>query len=629
MYNEDNLASIYPDIAREWHPTKNGEKKPYQYSPGSHEKVWWLCPLGHTYPAVIRDRTKRGHKCIYCTNQKVLAGFNDMATTNPDLLMEWDFEHNIIKPTEIMAGSGVIKVYWKCEKGHIYQATPNHRTGKRGCPYCSNKKVLIGYNDLATTHPDIAAEWDYCNNAKKPTEIVAGCNKKAHWICPQGHHYVSTINSRTSNGSGCKYCAGQAVLIGFNDLETISPELAKEWDYEKNTDKPTDYTAFSGHKAAWKCQSGHSWFETIVNRQKGEGCPECNKRNSSSFPQEAIYFYIRREYPDALNKYTKLFDNGMEIDVFIPSKMIGIEYDGPYHSTEASSIRDARKYEICQTNGIKLIRIKKDAKESDQRICDILINSKYNSFNYDAIDRFMKQLSETIPLVQEINTEKYVNTIKEAYLISLLHNSLAEKHPEKAAQWDYEKNKGLTPWMFSYGSGQKVWWKCKKGHSWYAAISTVKGCKYCSNQCIVPGENDLASIYPDIAKEWDPTNSATPDQVAPHSSKSYLWVCPKGHPSYIMSVSHRTGRGSGCPLCKPQKVCEAQSQRVYQYTTDGRLIAEYSSCTEASKKAGLSTSMISKACRGKSKTGKGYIWSYEKKTLDFFMKDDVTESSCY
>lgn len=81
------------------------------------KKVWWLCEKGHEWTAVIHSRAN-GTKCPICTNTKVLNGFNDLATTHPQLTKEWHPTKNIdILPTQISAGSNK-KVWWLCEKGH-------------------------------------------------------------------------------------------------------------------------------------------------------------------------------------------------------------------------------------------------------------------------------------------------------------------------------------------------------------------------------------------------------------------------------------------------------------------------------------------------------------------------------
>ena len=204
---------------------------------------------------------------------------NNLEKSNLELVKKWNYEKNgDLKPTQVTVGSNK-KVWWKCTKGHEWQATINNRAKGTGCPYCSSQKVLAGYNDLAASNPQLAKEWNYEKNEDlKPTQVTVGSNKKVWWKCSKGHDYQATINHR-SNGSGCPYCSNYKVLTGYNDLATINPELAKEWNYEKNGDlKPTQVKASSGKKVWWKCSDGHEWQTTIAHRSKGSGCPHCYRK---------------------------------------------------------------------------------------------------------------------------------------------------------------------------------------------------------------------------------------------------------------------------------------------------------------------------------------------------------------
>ena len=168
---------------------------------GSTIKVKWRCPKGHIYRATVKSRTSNNTGCLVCANRIVLKGFNDLATTHPEIAKEadgWD-------PKSVIAGSGK-KLSWKCPKGHRYVTIVASRTQKRrkqtGCPVCANLRVLIGFNDLATTHPEIAREasgWD-------PTNFVAGSNRKVEWICQKSHKWIIGITNRTGRRkSGCPY----------------------------------------------------------------------------------------------------------------------------------------------------------------------------------------------------------------------------------------------------------------------------------------------------------------------------------------------------------------------------------------------------------------------------------------
>ena len=100
-------------------PQKNRNLNPEDITSGSSKEVWWLCPKGHSYLMVVNLRTKRGYGCPYCSGHRALKGINDLATTNPDLAQEWNYDKNIdLTPCDVTAGSRK-KVWWRCEKGHV------------------------------------------------------------------------------------------------------------------------------------------------------------------------------------------------------------------------------------------------------------------------------------------------------------------------------------------------------------------------------------------------------------------------------------------------------------------------------------------------------------------------------
>jgi DNA-directed RNA polymerase subunit RPC12/RpoP len=138
-----------------------------------------------------------------------------LSETHPNLLAEWDYGKNSpLTPKDITAGSHK-KVWWRCKHGHSWKAEVKSRIGSlsrakgTGCPYCHNKKVLIGFNDLATTNPDLAAEWDYGkNNPLTPKDVVAGSNKRVWWRCKYGHSWKVSVANR-NKGSRCPHCNSQ------------------------------------------------------------------------------------------------------------------------------------------------------------------------------------------------------------------------------------------------------------------------------------------------------------------------------------------------------------------------------------------------------------------------------------
>ena len=200
---------------------------------------------------------------------KFVKGVNDLLTVNPILADEWDYEKNgERKPDEILPGSG-IKVWWKCDKGHSWEAVINTRAVRGyGCPYCEGRKAWPGFNDLATVMPEIAAQWDYEKNGDlKPTDILCGCDKKVWWKCERGHSWKTAVYHRKA-GHGCPRCEAMIsnLRVGENDLKTRNPEMLDEWDYDRNVYEPNEVTYSSKQLVWWKCRNGHSWQASINAR---------------------------------------------------------------------------------------------------------------------------------------------------------------------------------------------------------------------------------------------------------------------------------------------------------------------------------------------------------------------------
>ena len=201
-----------------------------------------------------------------------------------ELDCEWDYEKNYpLSPKMLSLGSNQ-KVYWKCANGHSWEASLKERSGGpnrkgTGCPYCSGNKVLTGFNDVASSFPELLKEWDYSRNTILPTKVSRGYNGGVWWICEKGHHWKARISSRVHLKTGCPYCSNRKVLQGYNDLQTLYPSLSSEWHPIKNDGlKPYSFVPGSHKKVWWICKKcGHTWCATIRDRVKGNGCPNCKK----------------------------------------------------------------------------------------------------------------------------------------------------------------------------------------------------------------------------------------------------------------------------------------------------------------------------------------------------------------
>lgn len=132
----NSLSSLNTILASEWHPSKNGNLTPHNFTCHSSEKVWWLGKCGHEWEARITNRS-RGNGCPYCANKKLLVGFNDMWTTNPELAGQ------LANPEDgyrYMQRSRK-KVDWRCSNCNTVVKNKNiFHTYYQGlsCPNCSD-----------------------------------------------------------------------------------------------------------------------------------------------------------------------------------------------------------------------------------------------------------------------------------------------------------------------------------------------------------------------------------------------------------------------------------------------------------------------------------------------------------
>ena len=133
----NDLATLKPLLAQEW--SEKNELKPTEVSVASHKKIIWKCKHGHEWEASVKSRTVNGTGCPYCSHNKVLAGFNDLATTDRKLLAEWDYEKNSLLPTQVSRKS-MKSVWWKCSLGHSWKAKISDRTILEGkCTVCESE----------------------------------------------------------------------------------------------------------------------------------------------------------------------------------------------------------------------------------------------------------------------------------------------------------------------------------------------------------------------------------------------------------------------------------------------------------------------------------------------------------
>ncbi|MDC0556926.1 zinc-ribbon domain-containing protein [Candidatus Poseidoniaceae archaeon] len=376
----NSLATKYPELSKQWHPTKNGSLLPHDVISGSKRKVWWKCEVAddHEWEGPLTDRVsnsqkyEKGGECPFCKGKRVCES-NSLAFEFPDLICEWDYQKNITGPESYTSGSNK-KVHWICSFNPEHKWVTNivHRTrSETGCPYCGGQKVDSSYN-LETEFPEIALEWHTeLNSPLKPTDYTPFSNINVWWKCPKGEDHVfdCTIVNRTRENVKCPVCYGRRA-VESNCLETTHPKLAAEWHPSRNSLTPKEVTKGSNKLVWWKCKNHEHEWRTAPNSRDLPGCPLCPKKN-----QTALFEIVKKLYPDdeILFDYKHpelIFPSGwrMELDIWLPRIQLALEYQGQQHydssywheSTdrfESQQKRDEEKRIECGKIGITLVEI--------------------------------------------------------------------------------------------------------------------------------------------------------------------------------------------------------------------------------------------------------------------------------
>jgi hypothetical protein len=517
--NVNCFANMYPELAKQWHPTKNGGLLPTQVTSAARIKVWWQCPTNktHSWDTFIYNRTKKNNPsgCPYCKGLKASTE-NCLAVINPKLALEWHPTKNgDLTPSDITPYSNR-KVWWKCldNENHDWRAQIGSRSGNinslngSGCPKCSGSIPSLEYC-LAAINPEAAAFWHPTRNGVlTPYDVLPNSKQKVWWYCDKGvqcvHEWDSTI-SNLNRTPACRYCSNTKPCLD-NCLATVNPKLAEEWHPTKNGDlTPWDVFPVTARTVWWQCKNNndHEWQAKISNRKNNRGCPTCKMEQQSSFYEQAIFYYVKQIFPSSENKIalelnesekTLWTKNKIELDIYIPELQIGIEYDGGFHIKDQIYERDKKKSKIMHLKKITLIRIRNDKlREWNEDIVFLHDENKDNTFNACIVnllsfinDKYYpdNQFEEIIRIQRDIDIKKHTLEIFSQYIQLQKENSLAITHPDLVREWHPIKNGNITPYHVTQGSGMKVWWQCLSNntHEWEAAIysrTSGNGCNSC------------------------------------------------------------------------------------------------------------------------------------------------------
>ena len=502
--------------------------------------------------------------------RKLIPGVNDLETVNPHIANEWDYTRNKGTPRDYMSGS-TYRAHWICSKcDHRWEACIRDRVKSKwqSCPICTAVKRGQQRHEQAIkkqgsiTNPLLLKEWDYEKNDKGPSEYTPQSNESVFWICSTcGYQFQAKINNRQNRNGGCACCSHQILVKGINDLSITHPKLTVEWHPTKNGElTPRDVSYGMSKTIWWLCPEGHEYQATLNHRSSGTNCPICSKGRQTSFAEQAVFFYVQKVFPDAISRYTEIFSRGMEVDIYIPSIRLAIEYDGMAWHKEDKLQREKEKYRICQEHGIRLLRLKEKMPTENAYTADEYLGIQGNMYEHKPLAQTIRFLLDKIDPKTNFLTRRSPFSIRSKVDINIERDEME-----------------IRSYMTTLRSGS------------------------------------LAEIHPDLVKEWNiPKNQGlTADKVRAYSDMVVWWTCATCSHDFRASINHRSN-GTGCPMCGIIKSAHKRSKSVVMCDIDTREeIKIFNSIADAGRELKIKSSNISMVCQGKRKNAGGYYWKYQ------------------
>ena len=490
------LRAAFPRVAKEWHPTRNGDLSAETIPARTSRKVWWRCArdASHEWQATVHNRTN-GNGCPFCSG-RVATPETSLATLHPEVAAQWHPTRNRgLGPHQVRPGSHR-RVFWRCPRdpGHVWQTDVKSRaTSGSGCPVCAGRVAA-----LSKTYPRVAAEWHLTRNGARGPDSVPGHSRDlAWWQCRRNPEHVwrSLVVARTRLGGGCPVCKGLRAGAG-NNLAELYPVIAAQWHLQRNGAlRPEDVLPGTHRRVFWRCPANarHVWAAQVVKRTaQGTGCPWC--RRDVALPETSLAV----RHPELARQWHATKNGRLRPEDLRLSAITPVWWrcdQNPRHSWTAS-IPSRLAGSGCPTCG-------------------------------------------GLPLRAQ---------------------TLATREPLLAAEWDQERNGDATPGNVAISSRKIAFWRCAyhPEHRWTSSpavrVESRRGCPHCRKR-LRDFAGSVAAAHPKLAREWHPSKNAPlrPADVLQSSEARMWWRCARNK-SHVWQAGVRTRvRGSACPACSGRR----------------------------------------------------------------------------
>ena len=507
-----SFADVYPELLKEWDYSAN-DISPKEISPKSNQKVWWRCDLcKDSYCTRVALRA-RGHGCPKCSAQKRIKTMvkknGSLFEKRPELLEEYMLDKNSVAPEDITPSSNK-KYWWKCKTcGYEWQAPASSRYKGHGCQAC-NGSVLSPTNNLAVMAPELAKEWHPTKNGNlRPEDVTPYSDKKVWWKCSRGHEWQASVSNRYQ-GRNCKQCSSelrtsfpeQCLIFYLSQKYNIqSRNKIDGWEVDillPDYNIGIEYDGIAYHDRL-RLEDRERRKNSVLKKAGIDLIRIKESYDRSGIVGNTIYFIVN-------HKYDKL-EGAIKDLLTLLTKKTGVITDDILLNVEQDRIEIYSHY-------IGYIKKNSFAEKFPDLLC-FWNYDKNSGISPEMLTPYSnKRLWWHCPTCGGDWIESVINVAKgnrcpfcSGHRVLAGFNDLKTLFPQVSKQWDYKRNNGLTPDMFTAGSNKLVYWACEKGHNWTNTISyQVKYpfCKECAGikRKATPLKHDLWNKKYLLAKEY-------------------------------------------------------------------------------------------------------------------------------
>ena len=550
--------------------------------------VKWICPEHGEYEQSIHLKIKalkRGNTgCPYCRGSKVRYK-DSFGAHHPELVKEWD-ELNDKSPYEVTNGSDY-EAIWHCEHGHKWKSIVRVRANGYGkCPVC-NKIFTFGER-----HPELKKFC--CEDNDIPFEnLLVSDDTPRKWICEHGHSFEDPTTYIEDRGFRCPVCKNSQVLFGYNDLQTLYPEIAKNYDEAKNGNKACEMIANTNILVWWKCEHGHSYQRTIKREIDIDGrCPICNNTRVQQGVND-----LATIYPEIVPLWDYEANDKKPSEVLAtPDNYYSFVCEKGHHfkARVRELVENGFKCQICDNT-------KLDPEVNSLKALKPELAKEWSPKNQGSPERTRPDSTSTVLWVCPVCGSEYWTKIctrevgddscpvcNERRVESGV-NDLATIYPELVDLYSEGNEKPANQILATYKT--PILWKCPDCHGEYKAtiekVVSGKECPYCTGELPLKGLNTLEDKYPKLVGEWSPKNDKKPSEVLSTSVYRAEWICPDCGGTYIATVRDRINPNFICPICDNRIVYEGINSLQDEYP---ELVGEWSPKNDKKPSEVLSTS---------------------------------------